>query len=139
MTGDESILSAKREFKKACEELQNSENNLCDINAQIKALQERKQAAEAQIEQQKQNCVNKGLQYYSEDKRNELLKKAEGHGYSIQTIARLSELSGEKWNQDVIDYNSIKDFKSMKAFVDDHLSGWEKNPLTSLGRFINGR
>ena len=69
MTGDESILSAKREFKKACEELQNSENNLCDINAQIKALQERKQAAEAQIEQQKQNCVNKGLQYYSEDKR----------------------------------------------------------------------
>lgn len=136
--GGELIPSVKRAFQKAGEDLQNSENHLRDINAQIKALQKEKQATEERIEGQKQNYVNKGLQYYSEGKRKELLKKAEDHCYSANTIARLRELSEEKWNQDQVDYNTIMDMKSMEAFVDDNMAGWETNPLTSLGKFFNG-
>lgn len=105
----------------------------------MKVLSEERQSTQKKICEQKQNYVDKGLQYYDEEKRRVLFERAKSQHYSMDTLARLQELKGEKWNQDNVDYNVIKDVKKVETFVGKNLARWEKSPLTAIGGLINGR
>ena len=105
----------------------------------MKSLEEELQKTEETIKTQKQKYVDWGLQYFNEERRNTLLKKAEDANFSVETIKRIRSCGGEKWNQDTVDYNVIQDIRAAEDYTQEHTPGWEKSFLTSVGGLLNGR
>ncbi|MCH5352456.1 MAG: hypothetical protein J1E06_03215 [Acutalibacter sp.] len=132
------ISSYKKQFKDAAKNLVDDETLLLKVNQEMATLQERKEELEKKIAIDRQNKWEKGMLYYSQDRRDSLLDKAKELSYSEQAIERLQSIDKEHWNLDHVDGNIIDDFESLEKYVKENIPGWEKSPITKLGKWING-
>ncbi len=65
--------------------------------------------------------VDKGLQYYSKEKREEIIKKANSLGFSAQDISTMQRFEGnDHWNQDEVVIDIIDLFYKAEQFIDNN-------------------
>ena len=65
--------------------------------------------------------VDKGLQYYSKEKREEVIKKANSLGFSAKDIGMMRNFEGNShWNQDEVAINIIDLFCKAEQFIDNN-------------------
>lgn len=131
------ISSYKKQFVTAAKNLTSDETQLLEVNQEIETLQKRKRELEKKIEIDRQNKCETGILYYSENKRDSLLSKAEELHYSEDALIRLRSIDEEHWNSSYVENDTIDDFEAVEKYVKEKTPAWEKSPVTKLGKWIN--
>ena len=133
----DAISSYKKQFKEASNCLSNDKNELLHVEQELASLLEKKDKLERKIEMDRQNKFEKGMLYYSGNRRDSLLDRAKELRYSENAINRLKSIDDQHWNPDYVDKSVIEDFESIEQFVDCHTPRWEKSLMAKFGKWIN--
>lgn len=131
------ISSYKKQYINASKHLNDDRAQLLRVEQQMVALQQEKEQIQKRIEQGIATKRDKGLLYFSEVKRTELLDKVEGFPYSKQTIQRLRSIDQSQWDSDHIGCDTIEDFEAVERYINDNMPAWEKSPITKIGKWFN--
>ena len=131
------ISSYKKELKSANKQLTEDEKDLLKVKEEIAALQKTEKKLEKRVEEDRQNKVEKGLLYFSNKKRLELLDRAENFPYSRETLSRLRSFDKDHWNSDCVDCDIIADFEGLEKYVNRNTPAWERSSINKIGEIFN--
>lgn len=111
-----------------------------DIKQQKLSMQERLEKIPLELEQAGETIRDKGLQYYNQSKREQLLSNGKEEGYSCNKINMLLEFVDDSvWNQDEVSLDIINEFRHLESFVDDNYPKYKQNILYKFGSFFSSK
>ena len=131
------ISNYKKEYELSIKKRTRDQQELTEIETQIEALEKRRQQKKAIIAEDDNDMLLSGLRYYSAERRNTILNRAEELCYSKKEIENIRSFNDNDWNADNVAVETIERLNVIEQYVGNHMTWWEKSPFSKIGAFLN--
>ena len=129
----------RRDLSKDREKNQSIDLQLLEVEEQIRNLEEEKKKIQRSKEESNRKLTIDGLQYYTQEKRDTLLEKAEKLCYSKTSIDSFRSIRNDDWNMDNIVSSQIEELMAIEDYVKKDTPFWQKSIVAKIGGTILDR
>lgn len=128
----------KRQYQKDKKIRTQDLQNKLHIESEIDRLTNDLKKINQKLSEDDDNVISSGLQYYTQERRNEIVNKAERLHYSKSELEKVRRyISDDNWNTDAVGIDTILSLESMEQYIGKYGQWWESSLLTKLGQILN--